>query len=141
MSYYATDSKTGELKHWKYIKKKRVNGKWRYWYADDIGGDKEGLAYEKTSGDPDSKYGTYIHDGEDGRYEVTVKKGKGLLGSTKTRTLRRKDAPGSEISTKTIEIGRIERGVGSAKKQIKKTISSARKEIDKGMEWFENLFD
>lgn len=42
MSYYAIDSKTGELKHWKYIKKKRVNGKWRYWYEDPRCGEGEG---------------------------------------------------------------------------------------------------
>lgn len=26
---------TNELKHWKYLKKKKVNGKWRYYYSDD----------------------------------------------------------------------------------------------------------
>lgn len=24
-----------ELKHWKYVNKKKVNGKWRYWYDDN----------------------------------------------------------------------------------------------------------
>lgn len=34
MEYYAID-KNGELRHWKYIKKKKVNGKWRYYYDRD----------------------------------------------------------------------------------------------------------
>lgn len=30
---YAIDS-SGELRHWKYLRRERVNGKWRYYYAD-----------------------------------------------------------------------------------------------------------
>lgn len=36
MSYYAIhrSKPNDELKHWKYIKKKKVNGKWRYYYDE-----------------------------------------------------------------------------------------------------------
>lgn len=36
MHYYGVSKteKSNELKHWKYIKKVRVNGKWRYFYDD-----------------------------------------------------------------------------------------------------------
>lgn len=41
-----------ELKHWKYIKKKKVNGKWRYYYdiKDALGYD-ERDAFYKTAGE------------------------------------------------------------------------------------------
>ena len=31
---YAVPSKSNELKHWKYVKREKVNGKWRYYYDD-----------------------------------------------------------------------------------------------------------
>ena len=42
-----------ELYHWKYIKREKVNGKWRYYYHDDdVGEAKE--AYEKAKATSDS---------------------------------------------------------------------------------------
>lgn len=144
MAYYAVDPRTGELKHWKYLFKKKINGKWRYYYADDFDDDPtdtEGQAYEKVSGDPNSKYGTYVHDSKKQKYTVTVKKGKGLLSSKTTVADNARQGGRRRVATQVREIGKIEQGVDSARKFTKKTLKSARKQIDKGRRWVEGLFD
>lgn len=45
MEYYAvTKNDSDELTHWKYVKKKKVNGKWRYYY--DV---KDALGYDERA--------------------------------------------------------------------------------------------
>ena len=34
-TFYIGKDSTSDLQHWKYIKRERVNGKWRYYYKDD----------------------------------------------------------------------------------------------------------
>lgn len=46
--------KDGELYHWKYISKKRVNGKWRYVYDTKKAADAAKAAYETSKKDFDS---------------------------------------------------------------------------------------
>lgn len=134
---------SNELQHHKYIYKEKKNGKWVYYYKDDMFDDdgvKEG--YAKTKGKPGSKYGTYEHGGSHGnpKYTIKVKKGNKLL----TRETTVKD-PYSGNATKIRKIGKIEQGVDSVKKKSKKigkkTVKSLNKQIDRGQKWLNGLFD
>lgn len=56
---------TDELKHWKYIKKVRKNGKWRYYYdVEDAMGVDEREAYEKVrlANDFNLAKSNYLHN-------------------------------------------------------------------------------
>ena len=51
MNYYGKQyNPTSELKHWKYIKRERVNGKWKYTYATDNRG-LDDILYDKLGYD------------------------------------------------------------------------------------------
>lgn len=69
MQFYTTP-KDGELYHWKYIKKERINGKWRYYYNDE-----------------DSLYDKGSTNTSDVTTTTTYKNGSGLL-DTKTINAR-----------------------------------------------------
>lgn len=61
MGYYAVTrtNSDDELKHWKYIKKKKINGKWRYYY-DKSELDKYDKGYVKTASKNDSRNQDHI---------------------------------------------------------------------------------
>lgn len=92
MSKKKTDD-SDELKHWKYIKKKKVNGKWRYYYdvKDALGYDERARAanavykynknshnanaYNKIQGDP-TREKWYDQKKSDQMYRVAQNSGK-----------------------------------------------------------------
>ena len=146
MGYYAVtrSGQDDELKHFKYVFKEKKNGKWVYYYRDDMH-KKDGIkeVYEKTKGKPDSKYGTYEHGSgtiRSPKYTIKVVKGKKLVGEElTTKNLHSGD------SYKIRKIGKIEQGYDSAKNKIKKigkkSVKSLNKQIDRGQKWLNGLFD
>lgn len=129
--YYAVvrrDS-SDELQHHKYVHKEKKNGKWVYYYKDDMHkDDMHSELYKKTKGKPGSKYGTYEHGGTLGnpKYTIKVKKGNKLLTRTSTST-----DPRTGNATKVRKIGKIEQGVDSVKKKAKKSAKKGKKVVDR----------
>lgn len=143
--YYAVEraTPTKDLQHYKYVHKEQKNGKWVYYYKDDMFKDdsiKE--VYQKTNGNPSSKYGTYEHGGHAGNPKYTIKVTKGKHLFTEEHTMK---DPRSGNATKTRKIGKIEQGTDYVKKQFKKigkkSIKSLNRHIDRGQKWLNNLFD
>lgn len=145
-----------ELYHWKYISKKRVNGKWRYKYDDDSkGGGKgedkplwaveDGKTYYKNDGS--SEYGKYTS----GNDTLEIKKSNKLFSNKRVIQV----SSGNFSRTTTIkEIGKLERSVNKAKNWVrslfdrkitvngKTTVQKGKisKTIDKGKKWIKKLF-
>lgn len=143
MSYYAVtrSGQDDELKHFKYVHKEKVNGKWRYYYKGDFDKhDNIKEVYEKTQGRPGSKYGLYVHSSKSpDKKVVKVYKTNNLLSKSRKVDL------GSEGQYKYRGVGKIEQGYDSAKKKIKKfgkkSVKSLNKQIDRGQKWLNGLFD
>lgn len=71
-----------------------------------------------------------------------MKKGKGLLNKTTTiHDNARQNKRGYRDAVQVREIGKIEQGVDAARSFTKKTIKSAKKQIDRGRKWLDSLFD
>lgn len=110
----------------KYIKRARVNGRWKYWYEEPAkasNNNKKGTtAYETTKygtykkdttfGDPDSRYGKY--ESVDGNKKSTLEVKKGDKWSSSTTTVR-----SSNYTTTVKEIGKLERSTNYAKNWLK----------------------
>lgn len=135
MAYYAIDPKTGELKHWKYIYKKKVNGKWRYYYKDDLKKDDE------DSIDPDD----YDFITKDGKSYYRKKGTKGKFVTSNGDTYERKKSnelfDRSVKTTRAANLSSRTTHTVEYKGKISQTLDKAKKEIDKGRRWFESLFD
>lgn len=118
-----------ELKHFKYVTKKRINGKWRYYYAttSKVGGAKAGI-YEKTSGSKINKYGTY--EGKDpvtgGTHTVTVAKSNKLLSNTSTISTGRGDVY-------------VTKNVGTLEQSYDKFAKKTEKNVKKAKRWLSDL--
>lgn len=143
---YHSDSYLGEtyndgLYHYKYVYKKRINGKWRYFYKND------NAVYEKVKGNPNSKYGTYLHMGPNSTRVGHVVKSNKLFSKTTTSTMKPpgKDRAGAtDVITTTREVGKIEQGVDAVKKALgkfgKQTIKTTNKAVNKGKKTLSRLW-
>ena len=100
--YHASDKKSQH----KYIKKVKINGKWRYYYKD------------KNTG---SKYGTYTN--KKGTDTYTVKKSDKWFSSTKTTT-KNKIYRNNKVEGKDVVYteGRLTRAIARGKKKITKAL-------------------
>lgn len=110
--------KTNELKHWKYIKKERVNGRWRYYYDD--GGQKGEILNPRAN--PNSPYGTYYMTKSmipSNLKKVQVNKSNNLFSTEKSIDTNKDGFADTTIRN----IGKLERS------------------IDKARNWVESLFD
>lgn len=116
-----TEEYTDELQHWgnkgsykedhKYISKKMVNGKWVYTYPEDK---KSGSSSQfNTSGFKQPQFNA---------------KGNSPFKTTATKA----------IKTATEKAAKRRKKVSKA---VNSTIKSAKKQIDKGKKWLDNLFD
>lgn len=134
---YLGDDYSDGIKHWKYIKREKMsNGKYRYWYkesSDNI------TKLNKTSGDADSKYGTYEHynDYNKESLKIKVNKSNKLLSSTSNMSWKIKTGDGSGGENRgrviTRNIGLIEQNIDYVKKQAAPKIAKAKK-------WLSDLF-
>lgn len=112
-----------ELSHgkFKYIKKEPIGGgKYRYYYSGDSIGGSKATKYQKVSGNKNSQYGVY-RNAKKGM--VVVKRGNNLLNKT---------TKSGNVTTKSV--GKIERGITSAKKKASKAVTGAAKSVKKGFE-------
>ena len=127
-----------ELEHgnFKYYKKEPDGkGGWKYYYykTDKTSSGKVTKFYKKTSGNPDSRYGTYQH-GSNGKTEtVEVKKSdKWLTSSTK------RIDPNTGDSHEVREEGKLDRALdkdiakAGVKKLKKKTVKAIKSKAGKG---------
>ena len=123
---YLGEDYTDGIKHWKYISKERVNGKWRYYYnkKDDRGND----SYVNSLTDPKNKYekGTTNRDIVENTNQVLSK------------TIKKNN------STYKYQ-GVLERGAKSVQNTVKKSgntlLSSAKSLINKGKTLLDKLWD
>lgn len=126
-----------ELKHWKYISKERVNGKWRYKYEDiktpasefyknpinnlqDVYTihDKKGNQYTKIGGV--DEYGTYIARGKE--WVMNVTEGNSLF--TKTSVLTSHGPTGANhYKNIDVKVGLISQFISKAKKWLSNLFS------------------
>ena len=108
-TYLGQDYSDG-IRHFKYVKREKINGKWVYYYDSK---EKNGvrLASVKISGDPNSKYGVYQSGSGKNSKKITVKKGKGLFNKTYNSL-----ATNNKVKT----IGKIEQGYDKLVSQVKK---------------------
>lgn len=125
-----------ELKHWKYIKKKKVNGKWRYYYDDSELSKFDRGATVTT--EKINKYGTKVT--KTTKYEQTDDLfDKGNQSTRVTGNL----GSSSFDNTETIKYqGKLSRSIAKGEKYIydkflsgknkSKTLSKAKKSINKG---------
>lgn len=142
--YYAV-VKTGsedELRHWKYIKKKKVNGKWKYFY------DKSELdKFKKGSQETTRKKGKY------GNETVTITTYRKGLFTKESKTTREAKNGRKKTTTKFIDkqLGVADRLIAKGEKFIfnkflknkkaKKPGSSAfSKTVDKGKKFIDKIF-
>lgn len=112
-----------ELSHgkFKYIKKEPIGGgKYRYYYSGDSIGGSKATKYQKVSGNKNSQYGVY-RNAKKGM--VVVKRGNNLLNKT---------TKSGNVTTKSV--GKIERGITSAKRKASKAVTGAAKSVKKGFE-------
>ena len=112
-----------ELSHgkFKYIKKEPIGGgKYRYYYSGDSIGGSKNTNYQKVSGKQNSRYGVYRNTKKG---TVVVKKGNNLLNKT---------TKSGNVTTKSI--GKIDRGLASAKRNVSRTVTGAAKTVKKGFE-------
>ena len=112
-----------ELSHgkFKYIKKEPIGGgKYRYYYSGDSIGRSKAAKYQKVSGNKNSQYGVY-RNAKKGT--VVVKRGNNLLNKT---------TKSGNVTTKSV--GKIERGITSAKRKASKAVTGAAKSVKKGFE-------
>lgn len=112
-----------ELSHgkFKYIKKEPIGGgKYRYYYSGDSIGGSKAAKYQKVSGNKNSQYGVY-RNAKKGM--VVVKRGNNLLNKT---------TKSGNVTTKSV--GKIERGITSAKRKASKAVTGAAKSVKKGFE-------
>lgn len=131
-TYLGQDYSDG-IKHFKYISKKMVNGKWQYIYAHKTGKNTYSF-YNKTKGKAGSKYGTYEKTGMQGNpnEKHTVKKGNRLF--TKTRTTGASWDKNNKMTVeKTTEVGLARQGVDAAKAKLKKAKKKGKKAISKAL--------
>lgn len=66
-----------ELKHWKYIKKKKVNGKWRYYYSDP---EYTSAKQNKDKADKELANATYRKFGHEDNLKKEYAKRGGMVG-------------------------------------------------------------
>ena len=114
---------SNELSHgkFKYIKKEPIGGgKYRYYYSRDLIGGSKAAKYQKVSGNKNSQYGVY-RNAKKGT--VVVKRGNNLLNKT---------TKSGNVTTKSV--GKIERGITSAKRKASKAVTGAAKSMKKGFE-------
>lgn len=114
---------SNELSHgkFKYIKKEPIGGgKYRYYYSGDLIGGSKAAKYQKVSGKQNSRYGVY-RNAKKGT--VVVKRGNNLLNKT---------TKSGNVTTKSV--GKIERGITSAKRKASKAVTGAAKSVKKGFE-------
>lgn len=112
-----------ELSHgkFKYIKKEPIGGgKYRYYYSGDSIGGSKAAKYQKVSGNKNSQYGVY-RNAKKGT--VVVKRGNNLLNKT---------TKSGNVTTKSV--GKIDRGITSAKRKTLKAVTGAAKSVKKGFE-------
>lgn len=112
-----------ELSHgkFKYIKKEPIGGgKYRYYYSGDSIGGSKAAKYQKVSGNKNSQYGVY-RNAKKGT--VVVKRENNLLNKT---------TKSGNVTTKSV--GKIERGITSAKRKASKAVTGAAKSVKKGFE-------
>lgn len=141
MQYYAvykTDP-TDEIKHWKYIKKIKVGGKWRYFY-DQADVDKYKNQLEKKSGDHTTRY-TEGNDLLSSKYKVSNM----FTFDDKTGTTKYyKDST-------TYVRGKIERAIDTAIAKIEKKVfnnvysekakEKRKRNMVKAKQWIEKNFN
>ena len=122
----------GELYHaqgHKYVKKVPIgNGKYRYYY-------KQGTGSRGNIRNKNSDYGKYVD--KSGNHEYVVKKSNKLFSGTygvKSSTVNMFTGKKSSYSTTVREVGKLERGLNSVKRQIsrgKKKVSKLLKKLFK----------
>lgn len=101
-----------ELRHWKYIKKKKINGKWRYYYKNDLG---------KTD---------YLTEEQEELTNYKDRKSEFRNGKVVTYG-RRLNTP----KEKNKAVGKI------MKQKSKEKINFSKDIIDRGRNYIESLFD
>mgnify|MGYP007111676905 CR=1 FL=1 len=73
---------SGELYHWKYIRRERVNGKWRYYYEKDNNRITTTHVTSKSSYESDGRIeygdGTVVDNGPQSEYRIASDKTKGV---------------------------------------------------------------
>ena len=122
-------SKDEDLQHFKYVDKKKVNGKWRYYYWHKTGKNTSAM-YEKTDGNPNSEYGTYVHKkpGPFNNGTDTVIKSKEDRLFSKKVTVKKGD------NSLTYDMD------GYIEQAAKKTIKSVQSSVNKGLNYLRKLF-
>ena len=121
-----------ELKHWKYIKKERVNGKWRYYYDDE-------LANKYADGVVEQNANETVAYNKDGKLDLKSKYNK-----VSTNTTRYTDSKRLFSRTTTDKI--VEKGKGllsnteSTKTVVTKERGLLERAAAKGEKWIYNTF-
>lgn len=130
---------TDELKHWKYLKREKKNGKWRYYYSD-----KEYATAKKQHRFARDIYGEA--NAENKKYRQNVKsvhkefESDGFVDYTEKTQLGKIDKMLADHNAQTAKIGKwyVEQSFKYAKIQIK---SLPRRLIAKGASAVANLFE
>lgn len=144
---YHSDTYLGEefdegLMHFKYVSKEKKNGKWHYYYYHKEGKNSAAM-YEKTEGNPKSKYGVYTHDGG----ATTSGGGRTVVVEKSNRLLSRTDRLYTNAKTNSYferrAVGKIEQNYDYISNKIskwsKKTIKQLDKSVNKGKKWINKL--
>lgn len=124
----------------KYAKKVKINGKWRYYYSTPSGrGGSFVEQYNKKENSGKGKYGLYNKKNQDGSTDVIkVQKTDKLFSQTD----RDETIKGGKHITR--HVGKIEQKYDELAPKInkvsKKTVKQAKKQINKGKKWIKNLF-
>ena len=129
------------IQHWKYSKKKMVNGKWRYYYDDDDKPDK-GFSFKKNDRNtmeinssvyvPGSNTGVRLHNKS---YYVNGEKVDKDTYEHAGARLYYKNEPVRDIAKRDIE-----KGKNFVDKSIKKGVKVTTSAINKAKKWFSKLF-
>ena len=148
------DLDEGELMHWKYIKREKVNGKWRYYYKDTEY-DKLHKKYfdtvqrQEEASDRFKKYSKFVDfyttqlDKANGGDKAATDANKNLQGWKKMR-----DDAGNESNAAHWELKRLKPQFTAAKKQYEKSaghkvadfLNKSADKVNKTKQWLKNLF-
>lgn len=139
-TYLGEDYVSSNLKHWKYIKKEKKNGRWVYYYtdaelekakADEAKAVNDLASYQKSKG----KVYTYPN----GKKSYTMVSGKDYDNDKKTKELTDKVA-GAKYKTAYISQVRSNTIEKTLAKLTVLTLNGVSSAISKGKSWFKKLF-
>lgn len=109
-------------KQYKYMYKKKVNGKWRYYYKGPALDGSGSSMYEK---DTPGQYGQYVHKGAGGKKHI-VNRSEGIKTLNRSHTLEND----KEI-IRYESVGTLEQSLNSLSKKTKKAIKKAKNWLGK----------